>query len=115
VLYLAFELGWNAWKLVSTVGAGQTPRIRSIATRDTDAVMDEIRDAKRRFRLPATDFRKDRNGGHGNLSGQYSRLGEAGQHAKHNASASENLTRQGKNARLPVCSACPTLAGCNSA
>ena len=47
VLYLAFELGWNSWKLVSIVGSGQKPRVRSIAARDTDAVMHEIRDAKR--------------------------------------------------------------------
>jgi hypothetical protein len=26
VLYLAFELGWNSWKLGFTVGAGQKPR-----------------------------------------------------------------------------------------
>jgi transposase len=52
VLYMAFELGWNSWKIASTIGAGQKPRIRSIPARDTDAVMDEIRDAKRRFRLP---------------------------------------------------------------
>ena len=31
VLYLAFELGWNSWKLAFTVGAGQKPRLRSIA------------------------------------------------------------------------------------
>ena len=54
LLYLAFELGWNSWKLASTIGAGQKPRIRSIPARDTNAVMNEIRDAKRRFRLPET-------------------------------------------------------------
>jgi hypothetical protein len=51
VLYLAFELGWTSWKLAFTVGAGQKPRIRSIPARDIDAVMVEIRDAKRRFGL----------------------------------------------------------------
>jgi transposase len=52
VLYLAFELGWNSWKLAFTVGAGQKPRLRSIAARDTDTVLHEIRHAKRRFGLP---------------------------------------------------------------
>jgi len=52
VLYLAFELGWNSWKLAFTVGAGQKPRLRSIAARDTATVMSEIRQAKRRFGLP---------------------------------------------------------------
>src|SRR5215469_6897322 len=52
VLYLAFELGWTSWKLAFTVGAGQKPRLRSIAARDTDALLLEIRGAKRRFGLP---------------------------------------------------------------
>src|SRR5215467_11681323 len=52
VLYLAFELGWNSWKLAFTVGAGQKPRLRSIAARDTATVMSEIRQAKRRFGRP---------------------------------------------------------------
>jgi hypothetical protein len=51
VLYLAFELGWNSWKLVITTGAAQKPRIRTIAARDIGAVTTEIGDAKRRFRL----------------------------------------------------------------
>jgi transposase len=52
VLYLAFELGWNSWRLAFTVGAGQKPRLRSIAARDTGAVMREIGLAKHRFGLP---------------------------------------------------------------
>ena len=52
VLYMAFELGWTSWKLAFTVGAGQKPRIRTIPARDIDAVMLEIRNAKRRFGLP---------------------------------------------------------------
>jgi transposase len=52
VLYLAFELGWNSWKLAFTVGAGQKPRLRSIAARDTATVLSEIRQAKHRFGLP---------------------------------------------------------------
>jgi transposase len=52
VLYLAFDLGRSSWKLAFTVGAGQKPRIRSIAAGDTDALMLEIRRAKHRFALP---------------------------------------------------------------
>ena len=52
VLYLAFELGWNSWKLAFTVGAGQKPRLRSIAARDTGTLMTEIHKAKHRFGLP---------------------------------------------------------------
>lgn len=52
VLYLALELGWNSWKLAFTVGAGQKPRLRSIAARDTGTLMLEIRQAKQRFGLP---------------------------------------------------------------
>jgi transposase len=52
VLYLAFELGWTSWKLAFTVGAGQKPRLRSLAARDTDTLRLEIRAAKRRFGLP---------------------------------------------------------------
>jgi transposase len=52
VLYLAFELGWTSWKLAFTVGAGQKPRLRSIAARDLSTLMIEIRKAKQRFGLP---------------------------------------------------------------
>jgi transposase len=52
VLYLALELSWTSWKLAFTVGAGQKPRLRSIPARDTDALMREIRAARRRFGLP---------------------------------------------------------------
>jgi transposase len=54
VLYVAFELGWNSWKLVFTTGAAQKPRIRTIPARDIFAVIKEMGDAKRRFRLPPT-------------------------------------------------------------
>jgi transposase len=54
VLYLAFELGNESWKLAFTIGAAQKPRIRTITARDLDAVMCEISDAKRRFHLPET-------------------------------------------------------------
>jgi transposase len=53
VLYLAFELSANSWKLAFTVGLGQKPRLRSIPARDTAAVLHEIARAKERFGLPA--------------------------------------------------------------
>jgi transposase len=52
VLYLALDLGQKGWKLAFTVGLGQKPRLRTIAARDTDALMAEIAAAKRRFGLP---------------------------------------------------------------
>jgi transposase len=52
VLYLAFELSWNSWKLAFTVGRGQKPRLRTIPARDTAAVLREIARAKDRFGLP---------------------------------------------------------------
>src|SRR5262245_38239623 len=52
VLYLAFELGWNSWKLAFTIGAGQKPRPRSIPARDLNTLMLEIHHARRRFGLP---------------------------------------------------------------
>jgi len=47
VLYVAFELGWNSWKIASTIGAVQKPRIRTIPGRDINAVIKEIADANR--------------------------------------------------------------------
>jgi transposase len=52
VLYLALELGQKTWKLAFTVGLGQKPRLRTIAARDTEALMAEIAAAKKRFGLP---------------------------------------------------------------
>src|SRR3989304_2894899 len=52
VLYLAFELGNDFWKLGFTVGMGQQPRERNIAARDLDGLQREIRLAKKRFGLP---------------------------------------------------------------
>jgi transposase len=52
-LLLAFELGERTWKLGFTTGLGQRPRIRQIAARATDRVLEEIARAKVRFRLPA--------------------------------------------------------------
>ena len=52
VLYVAFELSWVTWKLAITIGAGQQPRIRTVAARDIGGVMREIKKAKHRFGLP---------------------------------------------------------------
>jgi transposase len=50
-LYLAFELGNKQWKLGSTIGLGQAPRLRTITAGDLSQVRDEIGRAKRRFGL----------------------------------------------------------------
>jgi transposase len=52
VLYLAFELGWNSWKLAFTIGAGQKPRLRSLPARSLVGLTFEIKKAKERFGLP---------------------------------------------------------------
>jgi transposase len=54
VLYLAFELSQNQWKLGFTIGIGQTPRIRSITARDLTALKWEIQQAGQRFHIPET-------------------------------------------------------------
>src|SRR6516165_9167863 len=51
-LHLAFELSWNQWKLAFTIGHGQPPRLRTVAARDLDTLLKEIRKAKGRFGLP---------------------------------------------------------------
>ena len=51
VLYLAFELGWNSWKLAFTIGAGQKPRLRTIPARNLETLLLEIHHARRRFGL----------------------------------------------------------------
>lgn len=52
-LYLAFELGWEEWKLAFTVGLGQKPRLKTIAAGDRRGLLLEIRRAKQRFGLAA--------------------------------------------------------------
>ena len=52
VLYMAIELDNNRWKLGFTVGFGQRPRERNVASRDTTGLEQEIQSAKRRFNLP---------------------------------------------------------------
>jgi transposase len=51
-LYHAYELGNKEWKLGFTVGLGQSPRRRKIASGDLVALQGEIRLAKKRFGLP---------------------------------------------------------------
>src|SRR5271165_7228843 len=51
ILYLAFELGWNEWKLAFTTGPGASPRLRTIGGRNVQALMQEIAKAKKRFQL----------------------------------------------------------------
>jgi transposase len=50
-LYLAFELGWNEWKLAFATGPADNPRLRSIGARNTSALLQEIAKAKQRFGL----------------------------------------------------------------
>ena len=54
VLFLAFELSENPWKLGCTTGHGQQPRERPVAARNQARVLQEIDQAKRRFGLPET-------------------------------------------------------------
>jgi transposase len=51
VLYLAFELGWNEWKLAFGTGPADNPRLRSMGGRNTLALLEEIAKAKKRFGL----------------------------------------------------------------
>jgi transposase len=53
VLHVAFELGWNEWKLALTTGPAQKPRLKTITARDLDALHMEMAKAKKRFGLPA--------------------------------------------------------------
>ena len=50
-LYVAFELSNKQWKVGSTIGLGQAPRLRTITAGDLSQVRDEIDRAKRRFGL----------------------------------------------------------------
>jgi transposase len=52
VLYLAFELSRSSWKLAFTTGAGQKPRLRSLAAGSLVGLAFEIKKAKERFGLP---------------------------------------------------------------
>jgi transposase len=52
VLYMAIEIGDRQWKLGFSIGMGQRPRIRVVASRDFDRLAAEIRAAKARFKVP---------------------------------------------------------------
>ena len=52
VLFMAFELSENTWKLGFTTGPGQKPRERAVAARDQGRLLQEIAQAKQRFGLP---------------------------------------------------------------
>jgi len=52
VLFLAFELGWEKWRLAFGTGLGGSSRQKSIAARDLDALSREISRAKKHFGLP---------------------------------------------------------------
>ncbi len=52
--YMAFELAEKEWKLGFTIGLGQRLRLRTIPTRDLEALQWEIRRAKKRFGSPPT-------------------------------------------------------------
>jgi transposase len=51
-LHLAFELSWSEWKLAFATGPADNPRLRSIGARNTQALLQEIGKAKKRFGLP---------------------------------------------------------------
>jgi transposase len=52
-LFVAFELGKKEWKLAMTSGFGVEPWVRTVRGGDLRAVERVLRDARRRFRLPA--------------------------------------------------------------
>jgi hypothetical protein len=54
VVFLAFALRAQTWKLGCATGHGQQPRARSIPTRHQARVLHEVAQAKRRCGLPAT-------------------------------------------------------------
>jgi transposase len=52
VLYVAFELSLEHWKLAFAVGTQSRVRVRTVRAGDLDAVQEEIRRAQRQFGLP---------------------------------------------------------------
>ena len=52
VLFVAFALSENTWKLGCTTGHGPKPRERSFAARHQARVLQEVAQAKKRFGLP---------------------------------------------------------------
>jgi transposase len=51
MLYMAIEIGERQWKLGFSIGMGQRPRIRVVASRDLERLAAEIRAAKARFKV----------------------------------------------------------------
>ena len=51
VLYMAIEIGERQWKLGFSIGMGQRPRIRVVASRDLERLAAEIRAAQARFKV----------------------------------------------------------------
>jgi transposase len=51
-LYLAFDLGWNEWKLAFATAPADAPRLRSLRARNLEGLQLEIAKAKKRFGLP---------------------------------------------------------------
>ena len=49
---MAFELGWSEWKLAFATAPADAPRLRSVGGRNTQAILQEIANAKKRFGLP---------------------------------------------------------------
>ncbi len=54
VLYMAFELGVNEWKLAFTTELGRTPRLRVLPARDVERLEREVAAAKAWFGLKGT-------------------------------------------------------------
>src|SRR4029079_13700938 len=52
VLELALDLGASSWKLASSVGLGQKPRLETVTAPSTTSLILEIKAAKERFGLP---------------------------------------------------------------
>jgi len=52
-LYVAFELGWDKWKLAFGAEAADNARFRNVGARDRGAVLREIAATKAKFKLPA--------------------------------------------------------------
>jgi transposase len=52
-LFVSFELGWSEWKLAFASAPADSPRLRSVKARNTEAVLQEISRAKKRFGLSA--------------------------------------------------------------
>jgi transposase len=52
-LLVALEIGTKDWKVATTIGLGQAPRIHTVPAGDFQSLVEELLSAKRRFGLPA--------------------------------------------------------------